>query len=98
MSYLSSLFKIRQEREKDVDIVDLADQEAFTRFISQPYYETFLRDLETMALTEGIGLTDGNALLKSVGKREAILDIVTRLRRKEKIIRERMRDDTDDED
>jgi hypothetical protein len=96
MSLISSLFKIREAKQEDVPLFDLAEEEAFTRWISQPYFEKFIKDLEYMALTEGLGLTDGSALLKSVGKREAILGIIEGLRKKERRIRERMREDDDE--
>jgi len=98
MSFVDTLRKIRfSKQDEEVPLADLADQEAFVRWIGQPYHEKFLKQLEQMALTEGIGLSDGTALLKSVGKREAILEIIDMLRRKERIIRERMRDEDDDE-
>jgi len=98
MSWLNSLMKVREARSEEVNLADIADQEAFIRWINQPYYGKFIKDLEQMALTEGLGLTDGPALLKSVGKREAVLGIIEVLRRKERMIRERMRDESDEED
>jgi len=97
MSFVDTLRKIRGMRTEEVDIVDLADQEAFLRWINQPYFQKFMNDLEHMALTEGLGLTDGPALLKSVGKREAILGIVEGLRKKERMIRSRIEDERDEE-
>jgi hypothetical protein len=97
MSFVETLKKIRSFKAEKVDVRNLAEEEAFSRFIAQPYYLIFIKNLESIALTEGIGLTDGTALLKSVGKREAILEIIADLKRKERILRERLQDESDDE-
>jgi hypothetical protein len=93
---METLRKIRNSKQEEVDVVDLADQEAFIRWIGQPYHERFVKQLEHMALTEGIGLTDSASLLKSLGKREALLEIIDALRRKERAVRDRMSDEDED--
>lgn len=91
------LEKIRAAKAPKVeDQTKLVEAEAYARWASEPYYEIFIKGLETQAMTAGLDQTDGNALLVAQGERKAYIKIIADLRRNEKIARERLRSDSDD--